>query len=191
MQMTLLSNITRMPSDPKIIKSGPGTLAPVDVLGRGLAWFGICLGAAEILAPGRIGKAFGISSPGAHALIRFFGAREIAAGVITLSTEKKIGLWGRVAGDAMDIAALVAALDSYNPKRKNIYLALGAVLGVAALDLFAAGEVTARSSRKGAPKNYADRTGFPGGSGRARLGGALASRTRQLQSDGGTSSVRH
>ncbi|MBS0234817.1 MAG: DUF4267 domain-containing protein [Proteobacteria bacterium] len=179
--MNILTNITRMPSDPKIIETGRSSAHPIDTLSRGLAWFGICLGTLELLAPRRIGRALGVESPTAYALIRFFGAREIAAGVVTLSTEKKLGLWSRVAGDVMDIAALTAALMPYNRRRQNVGPALIAVLGVTALDLFAAGQVTQRSRRKGEAKNYSGRTGFPNGTALSRNRANIAASTRQVE----------
>lgn len=188
--MKLMREIARNPSDPKIIRSGNSSAGPADTLTRGLAWFGICLGAVQLIAPRRLGRALGVESAGTDALIRAFGAREIASGVLTLSTEKKIGLWSRVAGDAMDIAALTAALNTYNPQRKTVGAALVAVLGVTALDLLAAGQVTARSARKAPGRNYSDRSGFPNGTGRARFGG-LQSPALGMQMDVPGSQRRH
>ncbi|HET6389222.1 hypothetical protein [Hyphomicrobium sp.] len=188
--MKLLNQLTRNPSDPKIIKSGTSSAGPADSLTRGLAWFGICLGAVELIAPRRISRALGVDSPGARMLIRAFGVREIAAGVLTLSTEKKIGLWARVGGDALDIAALTSALNTYNPQRKTVGAALVAVLGVTALDLLAAGQVTARSARKQPARNYSDRSGFPNGTGRTRFG-SVQSPAREMQMGVPGSQRRH
>jgi hypothetical protein len=178
--MNLTSKMTRMPSDPKIIRTGKSSAGPIDRLSRGLGWFGIGLGAVQLIAPRRLGRMLGLYSPNAHAMIRVVGAREIASGVVTLSTEKKIGLWGRVAGDAMDIAALTAVLNAYNPQRQTVGAALAAVLGVTALDLLAAGEITARSSRKSRPRDYSDRTGFPNGVGRDRVGRIVSPRAAEI-----------
>lgn len=180
--MNLSSNMTRLPSDPKIIQTGNGSAGPVDRLSRGLAWFGICLGTVQLVAPRRLSNALGLYSPNAPAVIRAFGAREIGAGVITLSTEKKIGLWARVAGDGMDIAALTAALSPYNPQRQTVGAALVTVLGITALDLFAATEVTARSARKSQPRDYSGRSGFPNGVGRDRHGGLISAQAGEANS---------
>jgi hypothetical protein len=106
--------------------------------------------------------------------IRMFGAREIGAGILTLSTEKKFGLWARVMGDALDIAVLSNGLERHNPKQKNVKIALAAVLGITALDAAAAWAITRRSSRPSQIRDYSGRSGFPQG--------IVQSRTRQIQS---------
>ena len=68
----------------------------------------------------------------------------------------------------------------YNPQRKTVGAALVAVLGVTALDLLAAGQVTARSARKPPARNYSDRSGFPNGS-RPRTLGASSKPAREMQ----------
>lgn len=167
--MKAIANITRSKGDPKIIATGPSSLSGIDRLGRNLGWLGIGLGMMELMAPGRVGAALGMSG---HArTIKAFGAREIASGVMTLSMEKKAGLWSRVAGDVLDIATLLPGLSRYNPKRGNVKLALAAVLGVTALDVLAAKAVTAQQSRSvGTKRTYADRSGLP-----KRKGNALRS----------------
>lgn len=158
--MKAIANFTRAKGDPKIIETGPSSLSGMDRLGRNLGWFGIGLGVMEIVAPGRVGAALGMRRH--TGLIKAFGAREIASGMMTLSTEKKVGLWSRVAGDVIDIATLMPGLSRYNPKRGNVKLALAAVLGVTALDIMAAKAVAAQQSRNvGAKRTYADRSGLP------------------------------
>jgi hypothetical protein len=88
--------------------------------------------------------------------------------VLTLSTERKAGLWSRVGGDALDIAGLGAAMRN-NAKRDNVALALALVVGVTVLDVLSALGVTARHSRRNdIVPDYRDRSGFPGGIARAR-----------------------
>jgi hypothetical protein len=160
--MTSLSNIARSEGDPKIIHSGPSSLGTADRLGRALGWFSLGLGLAELIAPGRITQALGMQ--GRESLVRAYGAREIAAGVMSLSVDKEAGLWSRVAGDGLDIATLMAALRDDNPKRENVALALFMVLGVTALDFIAAQGTTARHRRnRGQRRLYYDRSGFPKG----------------------------
>ncbi|RTL61191.1 MAG: hypothetical protein EKK41_27825 [Hyphomicrobiales bacterium] len=158
--MKAIANITRSKGDPKIIATGPSSLSNMDRLGRNLGWFSIGLGMMELMSPGRVGAALGMRR---HApMIKAFGAREIASGVMTLSTEKKAGLWSRVVGDMLDIATLMPGLSRANPKRGNVKLALAAVLGVTALDVMAAKAVTAQNSRSvGTKRTYADRSGLP------------------------------
>ena len=47
---------------------------------------------------------------GKRSLLRLFGLREVMAGVLTLSVDKQVGLWSRVAGDALDIVTILPAL---------------------------------------------------------------------------------
>lgn len=161
--MTKLTNFARAKGDPKVLETGPSSATGIDRLAKSLGWFGIGLGLFELTAANRISRFLGVEGAGSEAIIRAFGAREIGAGVLTLSTEKKLGLWARVAGDGLDTAALLAALPASRDQRGNVKLALLAVLGATAFDIFAASRISARSSRVGAPRNYSDRSGFPRG----------------------------
>jgi hypothetical protein len=158
----ILSNIARSNADPKVTKSGPSSLHTADHLARGLGWLSLGLGLAQLLAPGRFSRALGMH--GMEPWVRTYGAREIASGVLTLSAEKKLGLWSRVGGDILDIATLVPALEASNPKRENVRLALAAVLGITVLDIVALTSVSARHRREVRPlRDYRDRSGFPSG----------------------------
>lgn len=107
-------------------------------LARGLGWFSIGLGLAELIAPEQLAKFLGIDRDEHRGLIRFMGIREIASGVITLvQREPKTGMWSRVAGDAIDLAALGAALKESDAKHR-VGIAAGMVAGVAAADVLAA-----------------------------------------------------
>ena len=90
-----------------------------------------------------------------------FGLREIASGMLSLSLDKQAGLWSRVAGDGLDIAALMANDYRRNPQRRNVRLALLGVIGVTVLDFIAANATTVRHMRRGKNRLYRDRTGFP------------------------------
>jgi hypothetical protein len=164
--MTYLSNIAhsiaRSEGDPKLVQSGPSSLGASDRLAKALGWFSIGLGLAEVIAPRRITRALGMQ--GSEALVRAYGVREIASGLLSLSTEKNVGLWSRIAGDGVDIATLLTALRQDNPKRDNVALALTMVAGVTVLDLVGAQTNTARHSRnRGQRRLYYDRNGFPKG----------------------------
>jgi hypothetical protein len=100
-------------------------------LARALGWFSIGLGAAEILAPGMLNRFLGSERKG---LLRTFGAREIAAGVGILASDRVAPwIWSRVVGDVLDLAALGVAIA--RGRRRNALIATGAVAGVTALDL--------------------------------------------------------
>jgi hypothetical protein len=157
-----VTNIARSEGDPKIIRSGPSSLRAVDRLGKGLGWFSIALGVAELVAPQRITRALGME--GKEAIVRAYGARELASGILSLSPDKQVGLWSRVAGDGLDAAALMTGLRDDNPKRQNVETAMLMVAGITLLDIVCAQGITARHSRNnGGRRMYRDRSGFPKG----------------------------
>ncbi|MBF0305323.1 MAG: cyclase dehydrase, partial [Alphaproteobacteria bacterium] len=85
-------------------------------LARRLGWFSLGLGMAHLIAGRQVGRAMGIEAR--SGLLRAYGLREIATGVGILSRGAPAPwIWGRLAGDAMDIATLVPALARGNPGR--------------------------------------------------------------------------
>jgi len=165
--MTFLSNITRSEGDPKVISSGPSSRGFADRVAFALGWFSIGLGVTELVAPRKITQALGME--GSETLLRAYGAREIGSGIVSLSPDKHLGLWSRVAGDGLDLFTLMTAMRDDNPKRDNVVAALAMVGGITLLDLAAAQGVRSRhSSSKGRRRSYRDRTGFPGGVSAAR-----------------------
>jgi hypothetical protein len=161
--MLLPIPFSRSKNDPKVIKSGPGTLTSLDHLAKFLGWFSIGLGVTELVAPGNLGRMLGMDSPYARTRLRSYGVREVGAGLLTLSVDKKVGLYARVIGDALDVATLVGLVKRSNPNRGTAKFALAAVLGITALDVFAAKALKSRTSRPSEPRRYSDRSGFPGG----------------------------
>jgi hypothetical protein len=126
-------------------------------LARGLGWFSIGLGLVEMLAPRMLTEQMGMQ--GKEGLVRFYGAREMAAGIgILMSDNPAPWVWGRVAGDALDLATLATGLDTQNPRKGNVAIALAAVAGVTALDCITAQALTGTS--RAAP-DYSDRRGLP------------------------------
>jgi hypothetical protein len=157
-----IANFVRSKGDPKVISTGPSSFGASDRMARNLGWFSLGLGALELLAPERVTRALGMQ--GQEGLVRAYGAREIASGVLTLSTEKNTGLWSRVAGDGLDIVTLMGALHDDNPKKGNVALALLMVGGITLLDVATTTEVSARRARgTGSRRTYHDRTGYPKG----------------------------
>jgi uncharacterized membrane protein len=127
-------------------------------LARGLGWFSIGLGLAELLAPRGIGKISGVK--GNTALIRLLGLREIAHGVAIFSQGKRPteALWARVVGDGLDLACLGAAFASPDNSKGRLAFATANVLAVAALDLLTAQQLSAtdgseRTERGSIPVN--------------------------------------
>jgi hypothetical protein len=130
-------------------------------LAQFLGWFSLGLGALELFAGRSLSRWLG--ADGAADLVRGYGVREIATGAAILSSRQPAPwIWGRVAGDALDIATLGAALNRSRAK-SNVGLALVAVLGVTALDLVCAQWLSARPASKRSYRSYAHRSGFPHG----------------------------
>jgi hypothetical protein len=165
--ITRITNIARSPGDPKVLSKGPSSLGSPDRLARGLGWFSIGLGLAELFASRPLARALGME--GGEWLLRGYGAREITAGILSLSVNPMPGITSRVAGDALDIATLLAADRYENPKRENVRVALLAVIGVTLLDIVCTAGLQARHGRgRAEPRTYRDRSGFPQGLSQAR-----------------------
>lgn len=110
-------------------------------LANALGWFSLGLGAAEMLAPRALQRWLGVE--GRTALVQGYGMREIGTGIGILSERRPAEwMWGRVAGDVLDLATLSTALTPRNPRRRNVLLAMGAVAGVMALDVLCARQLS-------------------------------------------------
>jgi len=155
------SEMARSRGDPKVIDTGPSSLKPADRFGRALGWFSIGLGLTELLAPRALTRTLGVE--GREGFVRAMGARELTHGVLCLSVNNDFGAWTRVGGDMLDLAALASAYRGDNPKKGNVALAIAAVIGCTIADLTAAQSIRSLHSRKGRPRDYSDRTGFPRG----------------------------
>lgn len=116
-------------------------------LSRALGLFSIGLGLVELVAARPLARSLGTRE--ARPLIRGFGLREIGTGLAILgSPAAPAGLWARVAGDALDLAALGrAAADPWNRRRGNALLAFAAVAGVTLLDIVVARQLQEREAR--------------------------------------------
>jgi uncharacterized membrane protein len=111
-------------------------------LARGLALFSIGLGAAELMAPRAMARLAGLPQDSTDSL-RLLGAREIGHGLGILSNPASAGwVWTRVGGDAVDLSVLAAALQSDESDRARVASAIIAVLGVTALDIICAGQLS-------------------------------------------------
>ena len=138
-------------------------------MARGLGWFSIGLGLAEVLAPRALTRGLGME--GNEQLVQAYGLREIATGIGILSSDEPAAwIWGRVGGDALDLATLATGLQQDNPKKDNVELALVAVAGVTALDVVCGASLARRSPARHSSPNlsrrlpaidYHRRTGFP------------------------------
>jgi hypothetical protein len=159
---TSLSRVAHAPGDPRILRTGPSSLGASDRLARGLGWFSLGLGVTELVAARRIARALGME--GSELLIRGYGLREIAAGMMMLSANPVAGPVVRLAGDGLDAATLLAFRRPDNPKRNGIDVALAVVAGATVLDAICVAASRSRHGRHGrSTQTYADRSGLPKG----------------------------
>ncbi len=130
-------------------------------LARALGWFSHGLGLAQLIAPGDVARLIGVRDDDDNrALLRGIGVREIVPGFAILVRPRPVGwLWARIAGDAMDLTLLGAALTSEKVNRNRVAAATAAVAGVTVLDMLClrrlssdrgAAEETARQDDTGA-----------------------------------------
>ena len=132
-----------------------------DALARGLGVFSVAVGLVALIAARSLSRALGMW--GSHTMIRAYGLREIATGAgILAAKDPTPWIWGRVAGDALDAAALAPGLHPGNPRRGNVAVALAVAGGAAALDVYCAQALSRSSPVPLAPlRDYSDRSGFP------------------------------
>jgi hypothetical protein len=112
-----------------------------ETLARMLGWFSIGLGLAEVAGAERLCRFLGMEDR--EQLVRLYGVREIAKGIGILNnrTPEK-WMWGRVAGDLLDLGTLAAELESGNPKQQRVIGAMLAVAGVTVLDVITARQLS-------------------------------------------------
>jgi uncharacterized membrane protein len=121
----------------------------IERLANGLGWFSIGLGVAEIAAPGSVARLIGVDDDSkTRKLLRFYGVRELTAGIGILSQTRPAGwLWGRVAGDFVDLASLGSAMNSASFSKARTTAATAAVVGVTALDVYCGQQMSRTSER--------------------------------------------
>jgi hypothetical protein len=107
-------------------------------VGLGLGFFSIALGLVEVAAPGRLARWLGVDRKTAKAVVTIFGARELLAGGMLLrGPAVSTNVWNRVAGDAMDLAALGLAFTRSN-RKAAVAGAIGFVTSATLLDALTA-----------------------------------------------------
>jgi uncharacterized membrane protein len=107
-------------------------------LARGLGWFSVGLGAAQLLAPGAVARVAGLRTTArTKTIIRLAGLRELGHGAGILGNPRpKEWVGTRIGGDLLDLGLLGLAF-AVAARRDRTLLAAGGVLGVAALDVLA------------------------------------------------------
>jgi uncharacterized membrane protein len=108
-------------------------------LAKALGVFSVGLGLAQVLAPHGVARAIGLDDDDDNRkTMRALGIREIATGVGLLTQERPTTFaWGRVTGDAMDLALLGRAFKSGCNDNRRLAAATAAVAGVMVLDILA------------------------------------------------------
>ena len=117
-------------------------------LAKALGVFSVGLGLAQVLAPHGVARAIGLEDDedDNRRTMRALGVREIATGIGLLTQERPATFaWGRVTGDAMDLALLGHASRSGRNDNRRLAAAAAAVAGVMVLDIIA----SQRLSREG------------------------------------------
>jgi len=118
-------------------------------LAVGLGWFSIGLGLAELAAPDAVARFIGLRDDSTTtSVLRAYGVREIGNGVaILMQPDNPAWLWSRVGGDVLDLASLASAARHDDADQRRVAAASAAVLGVTALDLICAQQLSARTPR--------------------------------------------
>ena len=125
--------------------------SPPEKIARGIGWFSVGMGLAQILAPRLVSRLSGLPLP--PALSVACGVRELVCGIGIL-TQERVRPWmqARVAGDALDLAAFGAALAMPGADRPRVAVATAAVAGVTALDVYCS-YALAKDRRRPAPRH--------------------------------------
>jgi uncharacterized membrane protein len=112
-------------------------------LSRALGWFSIALGTAELATPHVVARLIGVrEDDSTTSALRALGAREIGHGITILAQpDRSAPVWSRVAGDAIDLGFLAAAMRAEDADRGRIAAATAAVLGLTALDVLCASQL--------------------------------------------------
>jgi uncharacterized membrane protein len=129
---------------------GAGRAADAERLARGLGWFSLGLGLAELLAPRGVARIAG-AGEGHTGLIRLYGLREIASGLAIFAQGRRpaAAVWARVAGDALDLATLAVAFVSPKSNKGRVAFATANVLAVTALDVLCAQQFSSNVAANG------------------------------------------
>jgi uncharacterized membrane protein len=127
--------------------TSPGLFDDPERVARGLGWFSIGLGLAQIAAPRGLARMIGVDDDDDNRNTLFaLGLREIASGVGVLARPRSpVPLWTRVGGDAMDLALLGRALRSDASQTGRVAAATAAVVGVTVLDALTAQQLHGES----------------------------------------------
>lgn len=100
-------------------------------IARGVAGLRIGLGLAEKNVSGATARRTGVRR---KSLLRWFGLREIGSRIDHVAHQHPAGsVWGRVAGEALELGTLIGASNPWNRRGCRAALATAAVVGVTPL----------------------------------------------------------
>ncbi len=103
-------------------------------LSRGIAWFHIGLGLAELTLPRLAHRLLGIPRRGGLVLACAGGRIATSVGLLSAS-DRRPWLWARLAGDLIDLSFLGPALQRRSSDFSGQLASTAAVLGMAVLDI--------------------------------------------------------
>lgn len=131
---------TSRPAPRQAPSRAPFSAAPARadrLLAKGLGWFSLGLGLGELLAPDLAARLLGVRPR--PLLFRLMGAREVLSGAAILAGRRPVGgLWGRVAGDVLDLSLLGCAATERGSDPLRLGISSALIAGVTALDTWAA-----------------------------------------------------
>ena len=127
-----------------------------DQLARGLGWFSIGLGLAQLVAPRQVAQLIGVEDNSeSENLLRAIGLRELVSGLGILTEpvgRRSDWVKARVGGDVMDLALLGRALTAGDNDAPKVTAALAAVAGVTAVDLFVSQQLSSQEDGEWQPQ---------------------------------------
>ncbi|MEO7709546.1 MAG: hypothetical protein ABIS28_13545 [Caldimonas sp.] len=145
-----------MTTTPSSASSSTGALRSA---AQGLGIFSIALGLTELLAPRALARMTGMQ--GRETLLRAYGLREIVTGVgLLASPDPRPWIWGRVAGDALDLSTLALGAGERPGTAPRRDAALWMTTAVGVVDI-ACALLPDRDPKAGASIDYSDRVGMP------------------------------
>jgi uncharacterized membrane protein len=144
---------------------------------RGLGWFSIGLGLAQIGAPRSVARFIGVRDDDETRNTMFaIGLREIASGLGILSSSRPTGwVWGRVGGDLMDLALLGRSMNECNDKTR-LTAATAVVAGATVVDFMTAQQLSRQGNGSETRTN-----GLPGARERPSTGGVHVVQTLTIK----------
>jgi uncharacterized membrane protein len=115
---------------------------------KGLGWFSIGLGLAQIGAPRMVARLIGVNDDEETRNTMFaIGLREITSGIGILTRPRPAGwVWSRVGGDLMDLVLLGKTLSSDDSEKGRVAAATAAVLGVTVVDFLTGQQLSKKSN---------------------------------------------